>query len=430
MTSLVDSGAAMISNNKRVVVVGAGFAGIEVARALGRANISVTLIDRQNYHLFQPLLYQVATAALSPADIAEPIRKMLRRHPGVEVVLGDVTRIDKEARNVVLTDGSTYPCNVLVLATGATHSYFGHDEWSQFAPGLKTIEDARIIRSRLLLAFEHAEMSRDPNEQKRLMTIAVIGGGPTGVELAGSIAELARYTLAKDFHRIRAETATVLLLEAGPRLLTAFPDDLAAYALRKLKLLGVTVRTSCAVERITDRGIVAGGEEIGVGFAIWAAGVRASSLAKLLGAELDRVGRIKVNSDLSVPGLENVYALGDIALALDAHGKPQPGLAQVAKQEGEYLGRALARKIQRGEMPKPFVFHNRGNTAIIGRHAAVFDFGWARMKGWFAWCLWALIHVYLLVGFEHRLMVAMQWLWRYVTYERGSRLIAEHTPET
>ena len=240
----------------------------------GAAGIPVTLIDRQNHHLFQPLLYQVATAALSPADIAEPIRKMLRHYPGVEVVLGEVARIDARQRSVTLASGASYPYDILVLATGATHSYFGHDEWSAFAPGLKTIEDARIIRSRLLLAFERAEMSRDPAEQKRLMTIAVIGGGPTGVELAGSIAELARYTLAKDFHRIRAETATVLLVEAGPRILTAFPEELASYAVRKLTTLGVTVRTACAVERITDRGIVAGGEEIGVGLAIWAAGVR------------------------------------------------------------------------------------------------------------------------------------------------------------
>ena len=409
----------------RVVVVGAGFAGIEVARALGRANIPVTLIDRQNHHLFQPLLYQVATAALSPADIAEPIRKMLRHHPGVEVVLGEVTGIDKAARTVTLAGGASYPYDTLVIATGATHSYFGHDEWEAFAPGLKNIEDARTIRSRLLLAFERAEMSRDPAEQKRLMTIAVIGGGPTGVELAGSIAELARYTLAKDFHRIRAETATVLLLEAGPRILTAFPEELASYAVRKLTKLGVTVRTSSPSSASRTIASSLAGEEIGVGLAIWAAGVRASSLGKLLGVELDRAGRVKVNSDLSVPGLENVYALGDLSLALDVHGKPQPGLAQVAKQEGEYLGSALVRKIQNGETAKPFVFHNRGNTAIIGRHAAVFDFGWARMKGWFAWCLWALIHVYLLVGFQHRFMVAIQWLWRYVTYERGSRLITE-----
>ena len=409
----------------KVVVVGAGFAGIEVARALGRANIPVTLIDRQNHHLFQPLLYQVATAALSPADIAEPIRKVLRGHRSIEVMLAEVTAIDTTNRLVTLNRSQSVPYDILVLATGAMHGYFGHDEWERFAPGLKTIEDARRIRSHLLLAFERAEMSRDPAEQKRLMTIAVIGGGPTGVELAGSIAELARYTLAKDFHRIRAETATVLLLEAGPRILAAFPEELASYAVRKLTALGVTVRTSSPVELITEHSVVVAGQTIGVGVAIWAAGVRASPLGRLLGVETDRAGRVPVNADLSVPGLENVYALGDIALALDGQGRPQPGLAQVAKQEGEYLGRALARKIRRGETAKPFVFHNRGNTAIIGRHAAVFDFGWARMKGWLAWGLWALIHVYLLVGFQHRLMVAMQWLWRYVTYERGSRLIAE-----
>jgi len=313
-----------------------------------------------------------------------------------------------------------------VVATGATHSYFGHDEWSAFAPGVKSIEDARRIRSRLLLAFEQAEMSRDPVEQKRLMTIAVIGGGPTGVELAGSIAELARYTLAKDFHRIRAETATVLLLEAGPRILTAFPESLAVYAERKLAKIGVTLRTATPVERVTATSITAKGEEIPVGFAIWAAGVMASPTAKMLGVPTDRAGRVTVARDLSVPGLADTYVLGD--LAVTPGDKPLPGLAQVAKQEGIHLGRALARKIRDGTPLPPFTFRNRGNTAIIGRHAAVFDFGWWQLKGWFAWMFWALIHVYLLVGFQHRLLVAIQWLWRYVTYERGSRLIAEQGP--
>jgi len=410
----------------RTVVVGAGFAGIEVARALGRAGLPVTIIDRQNHHLFQPLLYQVATAALSPADIAEPIRKMLGRYASVEVVLARVTAIDTQARKVALANGTEMPFDILVLATGATHGYFGHEEWSGFAPGLKTIEDARRIRSRLLLAFEKAEVSADMTEQKRLMTIAVIGGGPTGVELAGSISELARYTLSRDFHHIQPQTATVLLLEAGSRILTAFPENLASYAEIKLKKLGVTVRTNCPVERIEDGAIVAGGERIGVGLAIWAAGVTASPLGRLLGIPMDRAGRISVNRELSVPGLQDIYVLGDLALTPDEHGNPLPGLAQVAKQEGIYLGRALAKRILNRTAPKPFVFHNRGNTAIIGRHAAVFDFGWWRLKGWFAWSFWALIHVYLLVGFQHRLMVAMQWLWRYLTYERGARLIAEN----
>lgn len=410
----------------RVVVIGAGFAGIEVARGLGAAGLPVTLIDRQNHHLFQPLLYQVATAALSPADIAEPIRKMLRGYPSVEVRLDEVTAVDAQARTLSLASGATFPYDWLVVATGATHSYFGHDEWAPFAPGLKTIEDARLIRSRLLLAFEEAERTLDPAEQRRLMTIGVIGGGPTGVELAGSIAELARYTLAKDFRNIRAETATVLLLEAGPRILAAFPNSLANYARRRLEKLGVVVRTNCTVEQVSATSIKAAGEEMAVGFAIWAAGVRASPAGRLLGVGTDRAGRIAVNPDLSVPGLDRVFVLGDLALLADVQGRPLPGLAQVAKQEGQYLGRALAQRIRSGKTSPPFRFHNRGNTAIIGRHAAVFDFGWWQFRGALAWMLWALIHVYLLVGFQHRLLVAIQWLWRYLTYERGSRLIAEY----
>jgi NADH:ubiquinone reductase (H+-translocating) len=421
-----------MTDTPRIVILGAGFGGIEVARHLGKAGLAVTLIDRQNHHLFQPLLYQVATAALSPADIAEPIRKVLRGLSGVEVMLDEALGIDAAGKTVALASGRNVGYDMLVLATGATHSYFGHDGWERVAPGLKTIEDARRIRSRLLLAFERAEMSRDPAEQKRLMTIVVVGGGPTGVELAGSIAELARYALSKDFQHIRAETATVLLLEAGPRILAAFPDDLADYAAKKLTRIGVTLRTNCAVQDVTENGVTAGGETIGAGLVIWAAGVRASSLGAMLHVPTDRAGRISVAPDLSVPGLDGVYALGDIALCADENGKKLPGLAQVAKQQGVYLGEALAKKIKSGVTPAPFRFHNRGNTAIIGRHAAVFDFGWWRLKGWFAWSFWALIHVYLLVGFQHRLMVAIQWLWRYITYERGSRLIAEeiHPPHS
>jgi len=410
----------------RVVIVGAGFGGIEVARGLGEARIPVTLIDRHNYHLFQPLLYQVATAALSPADIAEPIRKMLRHYSTVGVVLGEVVAIDLGRRTVSLATGPLIPFDLLVLATGATHSYFGHDEWAAHAPGLKTIEDARRIRSRILLAFEQAEVCADPIEQERLMTIAVIGGGPTGVELAGSIAELARYTLSKDFHRIRADTATVLLLEAGDRLLAAFPEALASYAERKLERLGVTVRLRAAVECVEANSIRVAGQEIGVGLVVWAAGVAASSVGSLLGIPTDRLGRVAVNADLSVRGLEHIFALGDLALVTDKSGAPLPGLAQVAKQEGQYLGHALAKKIRKGRIAEPFEFHNRGNTAIIGRHAAIFDFGWWRIRGWLAWMFWAIIHVYLLVGFQHRLLVAVQWLWRYVTYESGARLIVEN----
>jgi len=410
---------------ERVVVIGAGFAGVEVAKGLGAAGVPVTLVDKQNYHLFQPLLYQVATAALSPADIAEPVRRMLRRHPSVDVVLGEASGIDVGAQRVTLGDGKVLTYDRLVLATGATHAYFGHDDWARFAPSLKSIADARAIRSRLLTAFEEAEMIDDPAARKRLMTFVVIGGGPTGVELAGAIAELARYTLTKDFHRVGFKEVNVLLLEAGPRILTAFPEKLADYAVRKLAALGVTVRVNGAVGAITKDGVQVGDEIIPASVAIWAAGVKASPLGALLGVATDKAGRVMVNRDLSVPGLANVYVLGDTALVRDASGNQLAGLAQVAKQEGQYLGRALAKSIREGKASPDFVFRNRGNAAIVGRHSAIFDFGWSRLSGPLAWFLWAFIHIYLLTGFEHRLLVAIQWLWRYLSYDHGARLIVE-----
>lgn len=420
MPAVTDTG-----QKQRVVIIGAGFAGVQVARGLGAAGVHATLLDRQNYHLFQPLLYQVATAALSPADIAEPVRRMLRRFPSIEVLLAEVTGIDVAARRVTLADCKSLSYDILVLAAGATHAYFGHDDWAEFAPSLKSIADARRVRSRLLLSFEQAEMSDDPAERRRLMTFVVIGGGPSGVELAGAIAELARHTLAKDFHRIDAKSTTVLLLEAGPRILSAFPEVLAGYAQRKLETLGVTVRVNCAVKQISRDSVAAGDDTIPTGLAIWAAGVKASSVGKLLGVETDKTGRVKVNRDLSVPGLSNVYALGDVAQVLDTAGKPLPGLAQVAKQQGHYLGRALVKKIRDGAAAPDFEFHNRGNAAIIGRQSAIIDFGWSHLKGVLAWLLWALIHIYLLAGFQHRLLVALQWFWRYATYDRGARLIVE-----
>ena len=410
---------------KRVVIIGAGFAGIEVARGLGGARADVTLIDRQNYHLFQPLLYQVATAALSPADIAEPVRRMLRRYSNITVMLGEVVKISAAEKHIALVDGTVVPYDILVIASGATHAYFGHDTWEKYAPGLKSIDDARDIRSRLLLSFERAEMSRDAAEKKRLMTFVVVGGGPSGVELAGSIAELARHTLAKDFHHIDPASATVILLEAGPTLLSAFPASLARYTKDKLTRLGVTVRENCAVQNITQEYVEAGDEKIPAALAIWAAGVKASPLGKMLGTALDKSGRIEVHRDLSVPGYENVFALGDIALVKGADGKPLPGLAQVAKQQGRYLGRALARRIATGATSPDFTFHDRGNVAVIGRHAAVADLSWARLTGTPAWLLWAIVHIYLLTGFQHRLLVSIQWFWRYATYDRGARLIVD-----
>ena len=416
------------SERPHVVIIGAGFGGLACAAALGGTGIPVTVIDRRNYHLFVPLLYQVATAALSPADIAQPIRKILSRHSNIRVVLSEVTGIDTERRLVRLSpDGPHRDGDIrydrLVVATGSSYSYFGHDEWAAVAPGVKTIEDAQHIRARLLSCFERAELSTDPEEQAMLMTVIVVGGGPTGVELAGAVAELTRYALARDFRRIDPRSARILLVEAGPRLLASFPDDLSQYARNSLDRLGVTVMTGQAVEKIEAGGATIGGSFIPAGTIVWGAGVAASPAGRWLGVETDRAGRIRVDPDLSVPGLEGVYALGDTALGAGDDGKPLPGLAQVAKQQGQHLGAALAANILRGEPMPPFRFRNRGNTAIVGRSAAVFDFGTRRLKGWLAWVLWAVVHVYLLVGFEKRLLVSLQWLWRYLTYERGARLI-------
>ncbi|MBP2311364.1 NAD(P)/FAD-dependent oxidoreductase [Azospirillum soli] len=424
----LDRTPAPVNNSPHVVIVGAGFGGLACAEELGGTNIRVTVIDRHNYHLFVPLLYQVATAALSPADIAEPIRRILSRHPNIDVVMGEVTGIDLAQRKVMLADGSFVPYDRLVLATGSSYNYFGHDEWAEVAPGLKTIENARAIRARLLMSFEQAEMCEDPARQTALMTSIIVGGGPTGVEMAGSIAELARHALARDFRRIDPRAAKVLLVEAGPRILAAFPEDLSNYARRKLEELGVVVLTGQAVEKIEPGGVTIGGRFIPAGTIVWGAGIKASPAGQWLGVETDRAGRIPVAPDLSVPGLEGVYALGDTAVLAGDDGKPLPGLAQVAKQQGEHLGRALEASLSRGEAMPAFCFHNRGNTAIVGRSAAVFDFGKRRLKGWFAWVLWAIVHVYLLVGFEKRVLVTMQWLWRYVTYQRGARLITRDAP--
>ena len=424
----LDRTPAPVGDHPHVVVLGAGFGGLACAEALGSTNIRVTVIDRHNYHLFVPLLYQVATAALSPADIAEPIRKILSRHPNIDMVLGQVTGVDTTARRVQLADGSFVPYDRLVVATGSLYSYFGHDDWAEHAPGPKTIENARQIRARLLMAFEQAEISPDPDQQKALMTTVIVGGGPTGVEMAGAVAELARYALARDFRRIDPRSANILLVEAGPRILATFPEPLADYAQRRLERLGVKVLTGHAVEKIEPEGVTISGRFVPAGTIVWGAGVKASPAGQWLGVETDRAGRIRVDPDLSVPGLEGIYALGDTALALDDGGEPLPGLAQVAKQQGQHLGRALAANILRQRPMPPFRFKNRGNTAIVGRSAAVFDFGKLWLKGWLAWVLWAIVHVYLLVGFEKRLRVSLQWLWRYLTYERGARLITSDAP--
>ena len=410
-------------NHPRVVIVGAGFGGLACASSLGGKPVKVTIVDRRNYHLFVPLLYQVATAALSPADIARPIRRILGRFSNIEVVLGTVTGVDTAARRVRLPNGSELPYDKLVVATGSDYSYFGHPEWAEFAPGLRSLEDARRIRAQLLIAFERAEVSRDPAKQHALMTTVIVGGGPTGVEMAGAVAELARHALVRDFRIIDPRQAKIVLIEAGARILSSFPEKLSDYAKAALERLGVTVIANEAVESIDATGVVVAGRRIDAGTVIWGAGIKASPAAGWLGAALDRTGRVPLNPDLSVKGVADVYALGDIASTPDENGTPLPALAQVAAQQGHYLGRALAENFRDGRPMPPFKFRNRGNTAIIGRHAAVFDFGWMRLKGRFAWLMWAVIHVYLLVGFDNRLRVTLQWLWAYVTYERGARLI-------
>lgn len=406
-----------------VVIVGAGFGGLACAKELGGAPFRVTIIDRNNYHLFVPLLYQVATAALSPADIAQPIRRILSNFANVEVILGDVCSVDKDARTVRLSSGQVIGYDRLVIATGSEYSYFGHPEWREFAPALHTLEDARRIRGRLLLSFEHAELAHDAQTRQTFMTTVIVGGGPTGVEMAGSVAELARYALARDFRHIDPRLARIILIEAGPRLLHAFPPDLADYAKRMLERLGVSVLTNCKVEKIEADAVTVGGRRIRAGVIVWGAGVRASPAGEWLEAPLGRARHIPVGPDLSIAAAPGVYAIGDTALARDEHDAPLPGLAQVAKQQGRYLGRAITRDLLEGKTSPPFRFKNRGNTAIIGRHSAVFDFGWMRFKGFPAWTLWAVIHVYLLVGFEKRLLVSLQWAWRYLTYQRGARLI-------
>jgi NADH dehydrogenase len=407
----------------RIVIVGAGFGGLACARALGGKPVQVTIVDRRNYHLFVPLLYQVATAALSPADIARPIRRILSRFSNIEVLLGTVTGVDTAAHRVLLADGSELPYDKLVIATGSDYFYFGHPEWAEFAPGMRSLEDARRIRARLLIAFERAEALSNAAKQDALMTTVIVGGGPTGVETAGAIAELARHALARDFRNIDPRRAKIVLIEAGPRILSSFPEKLSDYAMKALKDLGVTVIVNEAVESIDANGVVVAGRRIDAGTVIWGAGIKASPAAAWLGAALDRAGRVPLNPDLSVKGVPDVYALGDMATSPDENGTPLPALAQVAAQQGYYLGRALAKHDSDGEPMAPFKFHNRGNTAIIGRNAAVFDFGWMQLKGRFAWLMWAIIHVYLLVGFDNRARVTLQWLWAYITYERGARLI-------
>ena len=405
----------------RIVIVGAGFGGLAAAKGLARSPVEIVLVDRRNYHLFQPLLYQVATAALSPADIAWPIRAIVADQANTSVRLGRVTGVDT-ARRQILLEGERLDYDRLVLATGARHSYFGHDAWEAVAPGLKKIADATHIRERILLAFEHAELARDPAEQRRLLTFVVIGGGPTGVEMAGAIAELARMALAADFRRIDPRATRVVLIEAGPRVLPGFPERLSAAARRQLERLGVEVRTAVAVTACDAAGVEIAGERLEARTVIWAAGVIASPAARWLGAAADRAGRVLVEPDLSVPGHPDIFVVGDTA-ACQQDGRPVPGIAPAAKQMGVYVARLLDARLRGRPVPPAFRYRHHGSLATIGRRAAVADLGRIRLAGPVAWVLWAVAHVWFLIGWRNRVVVGLNWLWNYVTFERGARLI-------
>ena len=405
-----------------VVIVGGGFAGLTAARTLRRAPVSVTLVDRRNHHVFQPLLYQVATAALSPADITGPIRSILRKHRATEVRMAEVVDFDLPGRAVVLANGDRIPYDYLLVASGATHAYFGHPEWEPLAPGLKTVEDATNIRRRFLLAFEAAEQEDDPDERRALLTFVVVGAGPTGVEMAGAFAEIAVHSLARDFRHIDPSTARVILLEGGPRVLAAYDEDLSAYATRALESKGVEVRTNSIVTRIEPEAVFVGAEKIVTRNVVWAAGVTASPLGRALGVETDRVGRVMVEPDLSIPGHPEVFVVGDLMNLAGPDGASLPGVAQVAIQGGKAAARNITRTI-RGQPRKPFRYFDKGNMATIGRRAALLQRDRFKMRGWLAWLGWLFIHVVSLIGFRNRAIVFLQWAWYYVTWQRGARLI-------
>jgi len=408
----------------RVVIVGAGFGGLEATYRLAGAPVSITLIDRRNHHLFQPLLYQVATAALATSEIAWPIRYLLRGRSEVTTLFATVSGVDAQTKRVMLEDGGTIAYDTLVLATGARHAYFGHDEWEPFAPGLKTLEDATTLRRRILVAFERAERETDPQRRAALLTFVIIGAGPTGVELAGTIAELARDTLPPDFRNIDTHDARVVLIEAGPRVLAGFPEDLSAYAQRSLEDLGVEVVLGMAVTECSAEGVVYGGNRLEAKTLIWAAGVRASRAAEWLGAPSDRAGRLEVLPDLTVPGHPDIFAIGDTVVVAGPDGKPVPGIAPAAKQQGRYVAESIKARL-RGEVPGPFRYKHSGSLAQIGKRKAVIDFGRIKLRGALAWWIWGIAHIYFLIGLRNRLSVALSWLWIYARDQRVARLITQ-----
>jgi NADH:ubiquinone reductase (H+-translocating) len=419
----------MESQLPHVMILGGGFAGLYAARGLGRAPVRVTLADRRNHHLFQPMLYQVATAALNPSDIAAPIRSVLRKQSNTEVMLAEVACVDTSERLVHLTDGSKSKYDYVIVATGARHSYFGHDEWETLAPGLKSLEDAVEIRQRVLLAFERAERERDPVRRHAYLTFVIIGGGPTGVETAGAVAELRRYALRRDFRHIDPGEATVLLLEGGPRLLPSYPPSLGEKAKLDLRRLGVEVRTEHMVTDVRAGSVSAAGWTIPTQTVIWAAGNVASPILKSLGSPLDRVGRAIVEPDCTIPGHPEVFVLGDAALFDHQEGGPLPGICPVAIQMGQYAARTIIGDLA-GQPRRAFRYWDKGQLAVIGRGRAVADIWKLHFGGFLAWLIWTFVHIFFLIGFRNRVLVMIQWAWSYLTYGRGARLIAGETPCT
>jgi NADH dehydrogenase len=417
----------MSDSRPRIVIVGAGFGGLAAAKRLAKVAADITIIDRRNYHLFQPLLYQVATAELSPAEIAWPIRGIFTHNPNVNVVLAEVVGIDKATRQVV-TDGRRYPYDFLVLAPGSGNFYFGHDDWEPNAPGLKRIIDATELRKRILVAFERAEIAENVDEQRRQMNFLIVGGGPTGVEMAGAIAELARVALAKDFRHIDPAKARIILIEAGDRLLSALDPELSAYAQRALERLGVEVLLGRSVQDVDSGGARVGDEYIPAATTIWAAGVKVVSVGKWLGVETDHGGRVSVGPDLSLPGSPQIFVIGDAARVPWTDSQIVPGLAPAAKQEGRYVADVIRARIEHRPVPAPFRYHHLGSLAAIGRNAAVVDLGWLRLRGWLGWWFWGLAHIYLLISVRSATLVMVQWAWAYLTRKKGARLVTGLRP--
>jgi NADH:ubiquinone reductase (H+-translocating) len=409
----------------RVVIIGGGFGGLQVARHLASAPVRVTVIDRRNHHLFQPLLYQLATASLATSDIAWPIRSLLYKHKNVTTLLGDVVGVDSQERKVLLAGEEPVTFDTLVLATGARHAYFGHDEWEPYAPGLKTLEDAITVRRRILSAFEQAEWETNAVERAKFLTFVIVGAGPTGVELAGTIAELARDTLRNEFRNFDTRDARIVLIEAGGDILAGYSESLSAYARRALERLGVEIKLGQAVSKCKEGGVEFGGQYLPTKTIIWAAGVAASPAAEWLHAAADRAGRVLVEADLTVPGHPNIFVVGDAAHVETADGKQVPGIAPAAKQEGRYVAETIKGRLRGDKLRRPFKYMNAGSLATIGKRAAIVDFGWVKFRGRVAWWIWGIAHIYFLIGVRNRLFVALNWIWIYFSGKRGARLITQ-----